>query len=220
MIIKSILSLLIGYAFGLFQTGYIYGKMKGIDIRKTGSGNAGTTNALRTMGKKAGLIVMIGDILKCVLAVGLIWLLFGRFNPEADYMLRMITGFGAIIGHNYPFYMDFKGGKGVACTSGLIISISPVMVAIGLVLFFGTVAITHYVSLASLLLGIMFMTGTVIMGQIGAFHTSGVYLAVIYAVAAIITAEMFYRHRENILRLMNGTERKTFIFKKNKEEVS
>ena len=80
--------LLIGYAFGLFQTSYIYGRLHGIDIRKTGSGNAGTTNALRTLGKKAGIIVMIGDIVKCILAVVVVYFLFGRKQPEIDYLLR------------------------------------------------------------------------------------------------------------------------------------
>ena len=73
-----ILCLVIGYVFGLFQTGYLYGKQQGIDIRKVGSGNAGTTNALRAMGPKAGAIVMAGDILKCLFAILLTWFLFGR----------------------------------------------------------------------------------------------------------------------------------------------
>ena len=142
-----IISLLIGYGCGLFQTSYIYGRMKGIDIREKGSGNAGTTNALRTLGKKAGIIVMVGDILKCILAAVIVWLLFGRNHPELDYLLRTWAGFGCIMGHNYPFYMGFRGGKGVACTAGFINTISWQMTIMGNILFFSNLFITHYVSL-------------------------------------------------------------------------
>lgn len=209
--------MLIGYAFGLIQTAFIYGKLHGIDIRTQGSGNAGTTNALRTLGLKAGAIVMIGDLLKCILAILFVRLVFVRMNPELDYLLRAYTGFGCILGHNYPFYMGFRGGKGVACTSGYIMSFSAVMTAIGLVLFFGTVALTHYVSLASLFVGALLMTGTLIMGQTGQFHLTSLQLAEIYILTAVIVAEMVWRHRQNVLRLIRGTERKTYIFHKNRE---
>ena len=214
--VKYIISILIGYAFGLFQTGFIYGKTQGIDIRTVGSGNVGTTNALRTLGKKAGLIVMIGDIAKCMLSILVTWLIFGRLNPSEDYLIRMVTGLGCIIGHNYPFYMNFKGGKGVACTAGLIMSISLILTLIGYPLFFITLAVTHYASLASLFVGAMFMIGVVVLGQLGHFHMSGGHLTAMYIITAIITAEMYYRHRENIRRLLNHTERKTYIFKKNR----
>ncbi|MBD9156739.1 MAG: glycerol-3-phosphate acyltransferase, partial [Lachnospiraceae bacterium] len=85
----------IGYVFGLFQTGYIYGELKGTDIRQHGSGNAGATNALRTLGWKAGLITLLGDCFKCVFAV----------------LLGMYAALGVILGHNFPFYLKFKGGK-------------------------------------------------------------------------------------------------------------
>ncbi|MBQ6386142.1 MAG: glycerol-3-phosphate 1-O-acyltransferase PlsY [Lachnospiraceae bacterium] len=209
-----ILCLVIGYVFGLFQTGYLYGKQQGIDIRKVGSGNAGTTNALRAMGPKAGAIVMAGDILKCLFAIILTWFLFGRNHYEMDYLLRVYTAFGCILGHNYPFYMNFKGGKGVACTAGLIISFSPWLVLVGIVLFFGTVAVTHYVSLGSLLVGAMLMIGTVILGASGYFHTTAGYLTEIYVLIAIIVFQMYYRHRSNIGRLVKGVENKTYIFKR------
>ena len=122
---ERIICIVIGYAFGLFQTGYIYGRMHHIDIRKHGSGNAGTTNALRTLGWKAGLITFLGDCMKCVLAVVLVKLIFA----ESDYLplLSLYAGLGAVLGHNYPFYLNFKGGKGIAATGGLILSISPIL---------------------------------------------------------------------------------------------
>ena len=207
-----IAALVIGYLFGLIQTSYIYGKRHGIDIRAEGSGNAGTTNALRTMGKKAGAIVMACDILKCVAAVLLVRFTIGRLHPEMDYLLRAWTGLGCIMGHNYPFYMNFQGGKGVACTAGYINSFSLSLTAIGVVLFFGTAAITHYVSLGSLLVGAELMIGTVIMGQAGRFGLNAAGLAELYILTAVIVGQMYFRHRGNIVRLIRGTERKTYIF--------
>lgn len=107
-----IVCLLIGYVCGLFQTSFIYGKMHGIDIRNYGSGNAGTTNALRVLGTKAGLIVFAGDVLKCILAVLLARLLFAAGHPDMKYLYMLYAGAGAILGHNFPFYLHFKGGKG------------------------------------------------------------------------------------------------------------
>ena len=108
---ERIICLIIGYAFGLFQTSYIYGKARGIDIRTKGSGNAGTTNALRTLGRKAGLITLAGDILKCLAAVLVTWLIFHRTHPDIMKLLGIYTSAGVILGHDYPFYM-VPGRKG------------------------------------------------------------------------------------------------------------
>ena len=119
---ERFICLLIGYAFGLIQTGYIYGKMRGVDIRKEGSGNAGSTNALRTMGIKAGLVTLLGDCFKCVFAVVTVYLIYGKTYADIFPLLAMYAGMGAVLGHNYPFYLNFKGGKGIAATAGLILS--------------------------------------------------------------------------------------------------
>ena len=95
--------LCIGYAFGLIQTSYIYGRMHGIDIRQYGSGNAGTTNMLRTMGTKAGIITFFFDFLKCFLAVMAVRLLFGGRYPDLLPLLSVYAGAGEVLGHNYPF---------------------------------------------------------------------------------------------------------------------
>lgn len=110
---ERIVCVLIGYVFGLIQTGYLYGKTQHVDIRKQGSGNAGTTNALRTLGWKAGAVTFLGDCFKCVAAVVLVYFLFGRTDPEMFPVYAMYAGMGAVMGHNYPFYMNFKGGKGI-----------------------------------------------------------------------------------------------------------
>lgn len=215
---ERIISLLIGYVFGLFQTGYIYGRSKGIDIRNFGSGNAGTTNALRTLGTKAGLITFLGDCLKCFLAVVLARAIFGRMHPEARMVYGMYAAAGAICGHNFPFYLKFRGGKGIACTAGLILSFNWPMVLIGLICFAAPFLTTHYVSLGSLLVYVGFVVGMIVMGQTGYLGMEQPYLKEMYVIALLLALMAFWRHRQNIVRLIHGEERKTYLSKKNKTE--
>ncbi len=209
--------LVIGYVLGLFQTAYFYGKAHGIDIRQHGSGNSGTTNALRVLGTKAGLIVFAGDCLKCVAAVCIARLLFGAEHADMIYLLCLYAGAGAILGHNFPFYMGFKGGKGIAATAGLILAIHPYFIVMGVVLFFGAFLTTHFVSLGSLLVYAGFMIEIVICGQYGVFGAmTQAQLNEMYVIAALLTIMAYWKHRENIVRLVHGEERKTYLFKKNK----
>ena len=211
--------LLIGYVFRLFQTAYFYGKAHGIDIRQHGSGNAGTTNTLRVLGTKAGLIVFAGDCLKCIAAVALVRLIFGSTYHDIIYLLCLYTGAGAILGHNYPFYLNFKGGKGIAATAGMVISFHPYFVITGLFLFFIPFFTTHYVSLGSLLVYAGLMIQLVIFGQTGFFaEMSQGQLIEMYIVFGCLLALAYWKHRENIVRLVQGKERKTYLFKKNKTE--
>ncbi len=212
-----VICLLIGYVFGLFQTAYIYGRLHGVDIRNYGSGNAGTTNTLRVFGTKAGLLVLAGDILKCILAVVITGVIFGNSHTDMIYLLRMYAAAGAIIGHNFPFYLKFKGGKGIAATAGLILSFHPYLIPMGVILFFGAFFITHYVSLGSLLVYAGFLIETVILGQMGVFGMTQAMLNEMYAILALLTAMAYWKHRENIKRLLSGTERKTYLTHKNKE---
>ena len=212
---ERFICLLIGYAFGLVQTGYIYGKMKGVDIRKEGSGNAGSTNALRTMGIKAGLITLLGDCFKCVFAVMTVYLIYGKTYADIFPLLAMYAGMGAVLGHNYPFYLNFKGGKGIAATAGLILSTTNVwMVLICLFAFLGIVAVTRYVSLGSLAVVIIYLIEVVVYGQMGGFGVKLPYLYEMYGIAAFLMLSAFYKHKANIVRLMNGTENKISIGKK------
>ncbi len=211
-----VICLLIGYVFGMFQTAVIYCKLKGVDIRHVGSGNAGTTNTLRVMGAKAGFTVLFGDMLKCYLAVKLVEIFIGSRYPEIKYLLMIYTAFGAVLGHDFPFYLKFKGGKGIACTAGNIIAFGWKYVLVGLLAFLIPFNITHYVSLGSLILYAGFFIQLVITGQFGVFGMTQAHLFEMYVVAFIMTALAFYQHRANIVRLLNGEERKTYIFKKNK----
>lgn len=217
---ERLICLVIGYVFGLFQTAFFYGKAHGIDIREHGSGNAGTTNALRVLGTKAGLIVFAGDCLKCMAAVWVSKLLFGASHPESVYLFCLYAGAGAILGHNYPFYMGFKGGKGIAATAGMILSFHAYFIPVGLLLFFGTFLTTHYVSLGSLLVYAGFMIEMVICGQLGVFEgATQAMLNEMYIITALLTIMAYWKHRENIVRLVKGVERKTYLFKKNKLDV-
>lgn len=211
--------ILIGYVFGLFQTAFIYGKLHGIDIRNYGSGNAGTTNTLRVFGTKAGLLVLFGDIMKTILAVVLCSALFGKVHPEELYLLKLYAATGAILGHNFPFYLHFKGGKGIAATAGLVLSFHPTFIPVGVVLFFGAFLLTHYVSLGSLLVYAGIMIQMVVSGQMGLFHTTQGILNEMYIITAFLTIMAYYKHRENIKRLLKGEERKTYLTKKNKEAI-
>ncbi len=216
---ERIICLVLGYAFGLFQTAYFYGKAHGIDIREHGSGNAGTTNTLRVLGTKAGLIVLAGDCIKCIAAVWLVRLVFGASHPDSVYLLCLYAGMGAILGHNYPFYMGFKGGKGIAATAGLILSFHPYFIVMGVVLFFGTFFTTHLVSLGSLLVYAGFMIQMVYCGQTGLFGAPQEVLYEMYGVAAFLTIMAYWKHRQNIVRLLHGEERKTYLTKKNKVDI-
>lgn len=198
MVISIIKCILFGYIFGCFSTGFFIGKMKKIDIRQYGSKSSGTTNALRTLGAKAGILTLLGDMLKAVIAVILV-----RFVFFADFeyvmLLSLYTGLGVVLGHNFPVWLKFKGGKGIAATAGAIVAIDPLIVPFGLPIFVLSVAVTRYVSVGSLLIAIMFPTWIAIRNP-GDLHMLFVSLA--YTVLA------FIKHRSNIKRLINGTENK------------
>lgn len=214
IILYRIISLLIGYIFGLFQTGYILGRLKGIDIRQYGSGNSGTTNASRVLGKKAGIMVYIGDCLKAIICCTLIRVLFHGIAPDMVGLLVLYAGFGVVIGHNYPFYMNFKGGKGIAATSGAVIAFGDWrIIVICLAVFIIVVLSTRYMSIASLCVVTTYLLTTILFGQFNHIGLYGSYvhadhLLECYIVALAFTASAFFSHRENIKRLLNGTERR------------
>ena len=204
---------LIGYVFGCFQTSYIYGRLHGIDIRNYGSGNAGTTNSLRVLGKKAGAIVLFCDIIKTGLAMTLVRFLFKENYGNILYLLALYAGAGAILGHNFPFYLGFKGGKGIACTAGVVIFFHPYMIIPQIITFFGTFFVTHYVSLGSLLVQIVLIAEMVIFGQMGLWKMEQAALNELYILTVLLAILAFWGHRANISRLIHKTERKTYLNK-------
>lgn len=121
------------------------------------------------------------------------------------------------MGHNFPFYLKFKGGKGIACTSGMILAVCPLAAPICLILFIGSIAITRYVSLGSILVVTSYLIQVLIFGHMGYLHVDTAYLPEFYIVSACFTAMALWRHKANIKRLLTGTENK-FGMKKNQEE--
>lgn len=220
MLINRIIVLVIGYFCGIFLSGYAYSRSKHKDITQMGSGNAGTTNTFRMFGWKAGLITLLGDVSKPIAAILITWLLFHESQPEGVRLLELYAGFGTIIGHNHPFYMkNFKGGKGIACTGGMMIAFCPIEVPIGLAVFIGVTAATKYVSLGSMMGLISFFVQTIVFGELGLLNVTDSYRMEIYILSAVIMLMGIVRHRENIKRLLNGNENK-FSLKKKEGTVS
>ena len=192
--------LLIGYAFGCFQTSYIVGRLaKGIDIREHGSKNAGMTNSFRVMGRKAGAVVFLGDILKTLLAFFVASCLYDGDMFAGAYVLPgLYAGLGAVLGHNFPFFLKFKGGKGISATLAVMLGIYWQSALIVYTLGFFTIAATRYISLASLL---MTAAAPVL------FWVFGQDLETVI-VSAVMGVMAWVMHRENIKRLLSGTENK------------
>lgn len=211
---ERLVCLVVGYVFGLLQTGYIYGKMHNVDIRQHGSGNAGSTNVLRTMGLKAGLITFLGDCFKCVAAVLVVRGIFASRCPDILPLLSIYAGFGTVLGHNYPFYLKFKGGKGIAAMAGMILSTDIKLAALCLLVFIVIVAVTRFVSLGSLTVSVLFLAGLVLEGQMGMFSMAQNYLLEMYGIGLLFVLSAFVRHRANIKRLREGTENKFSMAKK------
>lgn len=193
-----LICLVFGYCFGCISTGYMVGKANKIDIRKYGSGNAGTTNALRTLGWKAGLITFLGDALKAILPILLIrFVIFP--DAEAIRLLMLYTGLGVVLGHNFPFWLHFKGGKGIAATGGVMLAFDWRLAIAALVVFLLIVIITRYVSLGSLVISILLPIWIII------FYPGNLHMII---VGVIFTLSAFVKHRSNMKRLINGTENK------------
>jgi len=202
-----IIALLIGYALGMFQTSYIVGRAKGIDIREHGSKNAGFTNTNRILGRKAGAIVFLCDILKAVLAFVIASLLFdggGTFFATANILPGLYAGAGAILGHNFPAVLKFKGGKGISCSVGLILTLDWRVALITFLVGIIAVIIFRYISLTSLLMTLLAPILLLIFG----------YEIEAVAVMAGLWALAWFMHRENILRLIRGEENRFSLGKK------
>ncbi|WP_091701221.1 glycerol-3-phosphate 1-O-acyltransferase PlsY [Anoxybacillus pushchinoensis] len=188
----SILLIIIGYLLGSIPFALLVGKIGyGIDIREHGSGNLGGTNTFRVLGVKAGLIVTIADILKGALAASLPVLFSVDIHP-------LITGMFAVFGHTYPVFAQFRGGKAVATSGGVLLFYSPMLFMTMLAVFFLVLYVSKYVSLSSMLTGVY--------ATVYAFvWTDDVPLRI---VVTLLTLFVFYRHRANVKRILNKTEPK------------
>lgn len=219
MILSRVIGLVLGYIFGLFPTGMLVGKAHQTDLKKEGSGNTGMTNSIRVLGWKAGVIVFLGDFFKAVVPMIIVLAVFRNREPDAVKLLMLYAGTGAVLGHNFPFYAKFQGGKGIACSIGTIIAFDWRMAPICAALFFLTVVPTGFMSLGSLGILSGFFVQTIVFGQLGLLHVNASLLPELYVLAAILTALAFLRHRENLKRLASGTENKFAPSKKENKET-
>lgn len=187
----TILAFLIAYLLGSIPFALLVGKILfGADIRDHGSGNLGTTNSVRILGKKAGLLVLIGDVSKGVIAASIpLWL-----NLDID---PIYVGFAAVLGHCFPIFAGFRGGKAVATTAGVLIVVNPMLLLVGFGTFLGMIAITKYVSVGSISIAPVLFLYSLITGNTD------------YAILFLVfTPFMLYLHRSNLSNLKNGTEPK------------
>lgn len=206
-------SILVGYLLGSIPSGYLVAKCRGVDIRQHGSGNIGATNVFRTLGRPWGILVFILDVLKGVIAVQLVMavLPFDLFLQQcATYLpghqppvwhpnanLGILAGLGCFLGHCFPIWLGFKGGKGVATGAGILIGLAPMAAAIGLAIWAVCFKLTRYVSLASVIAAISLPL--IVWAQERRFST-------IFWFTLAISLLAIWRHRTNIQRLLAGTE--------------
>lgn len=207
MVYALVPALLIGYLLGSVNTSIIIGKIKGVDIRKSGSKNAGMTNALRVMGEKAAVLVAIGDLLKTFAALFLARIIAKQFfeeNGELVLFCEYIAALGAVLGHNFPLYFGFRGGKGVLSSLAVILfldyRIGLIVAAISIII----IVLTRYVSLGSMMGAIVYPIFVVAFSTDLKSRTVHYYIALSIAISLLA----LYRHRTNISRLLNGTESK------------
>ncbi len=166
------------------------------------------TKSIRVLGWKAGIIVFFGDCLKAVFAMVIIWLLYRNTYPDAVKLLEMYAGFGAVLGHDYPFYAKFKGGKGIACSVGIVFANDWRMVPICAILFFLAVVPTSFMSLGSLAILSGLFVQTIVFGQLGLLKIGSQFLVEMYVLTGVLTGLAFFQHRSNLKRLVSGTENK------------
>jgi len=192
MLIKFLGIFILAYALGNISPAYVVGNLAGgFDIREHGSGNAGATNVLRTLGWRYGALVFVLDVLKGLAAVGAGYWLGGTSGMTA-------AAFGVVLGHDFPAVLNFRGGKGIAATTGILLNLFPVPTLIGILVFVVVVLLTKMVSLGSLVFVISMAVYTLISGQ----PTAMVAVAVGLAVFAVV------QHRANIQRILAGAENK------------
>jgi len=192
------ITIVLSFLLGSFPTGYLVGKIRGVDIRKTGSGNIGATNVFRILGKKWGIFVLIVDVLKgwlaCYCLPGLVqsWL-----NVQEDgVLLKIVASLAVVSGHNFSPWLGFRGGKGIVTSAGIILGLMPNALGLSLILWLSVFLISRYVSFASVV--------TAVFLPLAVWYTQR-SLPMIFFAAAIGGMAVF-RHKKNIQRLIQGTE--------------
>jgi glycerol-3-phosphate acyltransferase PlsY len=201
---------LVGYLPGSLPAGLLAGRLKGVDIRAVGSGNIGATNAFRTLGKGVGTAVLLVDMLKgvlpCLLFPGVVAGLFPEGRAPEAQTLELLIGVSAILGHNYPCWLGFKGGKGIATTAGVVGALAPVPLGICLGAWVFFFAISRFVSVSSIAAAVVLPVSVALL--------PGDRFGLLFWIFLFLGVMAIWKHRGNIKRLMDGTEPRAWGGKK------
>ena len=212
--VYNIIIAIIAYLIGSINFSVIISKkMAGFDVREKGSGNAGSTNMLRSVGKKAAAITLICDVLKGVVAIIIAIILGNIFNDSNKELLLQIAGIAVVLGHTFPIFFGFKGGKGVATSLGILLMSNWQIGLICLVFALVLMVLTRMVSLGSCMAAILFPVLTLFINEHYTVLTEGKSGNVYFVYSVIMAIIVLYNHRSNIKRILNGTENK-ISFKK------
>lgn len=206
---------IIGFAFGSIASGYLIAKTNGVDLKHVGSGNVGSTNVLRSMGRKYALLTLFMDMAKCIIPVVILAFAF-KTHENMHYLTTLYTGAGAVLGHIFSPFLRFHGGKGVATSGGLLICLDPILALVTIAMVFIVTGITGYVSLGSIIAVMVVVTFHIVMLATGyvpgwTFYKQNYEAGQAWEIMCIIiilALLILYRHRENMKRLLNGTENK------------
>ncbi|TEU02461.1 MAG: glycerol-3-phosphate 1-O-acyltransferase PlsY [Dehalococcoidia bacterium] len=197
--------IILGYLIGSIPVGFILGKLvRGIDIREHGSGNIGMTNVMRILGVKAGVFVFFADIAKGAAAVALAWAILA-YSPNMVVWGQVAGGAAAIVGHSWPIYIGFKGGRGIATGFGAVLVLSWPVGLIAFIVFLLVVGLSRYVSLGSIL-GALTMLLAMIPFVVLDVWSFGHFAYIVFGL--VVVPIVIFRHRDNIRRLLSGTESK------------
>ncbi|MGW9857300.1 acyl phosphate:glycerol-3-phosphate acyltransferase [Staphylococcus hominis] len=195
-----VLMLILSYLIGAIPNGYVIGKLFfKKDIRQFGSGNTGATNSFRVLGKPTGFIVTFLDIFKGFITVFFpVWFPVHANGPISTFFTHgLIVGIFAILGHVYPIYLKFKGGKAVATSAGVVLGVNPILLLILAIIFFGILYLTKYVSLSSIVAAISCVICSLI-----------IHDYILFGMSAFVSIILIFRHRSNIVRIFKGEEPK------------
>ena len=188
---------LIAYLLGSIPFGFIAGRIAGTDVRQHGSGNIGATNALRVLGKKYGYAVFVADVLKGFLAVRIaLWL--AQFDPSASYLIGILAALFVVIGHSFPIWLGFRGGKGVAAAAGACLGLLPVATFIAVTVWIAIFFLFRFVSLASIVAAVALPLSAWLLGNARD--------PIVLGFSLLIATLIIFRHRSNIVRLLQGRE--------------
>ena len=209
--ISAIAAIFVAYLLGSIPFGLLIGRMRGIDIRQVGSCNIGATNVMRSVGKGWGILTLLLDALKGYIpaaAFPLLLMQAGLLDDQHAW-LKIACGCAAILGHNFPVFLRFKGGKGVATSAGVLLGIAPLALLIGLGAFAVVFATSRFVSVGSI-------TAAIIVPLAGFWLYEGRLIPIVLTVLGLL---VIWRHKANIRRLLNGTENRIVFGKKSKVEI-